>query len=82
MIKKPTDTTIRINLDGPEGNAFVLLGKALNYAKKLGLDGDKITSEMKSGDYNNLLRVFNENFSFIVLETTQESILEYFEGKE
>jgi len=31
-------------------------------AKKLDLDADGIKDEMQSGDYDNLLSVFNENF--------------------
>ena len=46
----------------------MLLGKAKNLAKQLELDGDKIIEEMTSGDYDNLLDVFDENFgSFITL---------------
>ena len=59
---------IVIDLTGPDGNAFVLLGKAKNLAKQLELDGDKIIEEMTSGDYDNLLDVFDENFgSFVTL---------------
>ena len=31
-----------IDLTGPEGNVFVLMGYAKQYAKQLDLDGDKI----------------------------------------
>ena len=35
----------------------------------LGLDGEEIISNMMSGDYENLLQVFDENFgSFVILE--------------
>ncbi len=58
-----------IDLTGPDGNAFVLLGYAKSYAQQLGLDFNKIREEMTSGDYENLLKVFDENFgSFVILE--------------
>tara|TARA_R110000765_G_scaffold182708_2_gene288668 strand:+ start:281 stop:505 length:225 start_codon:yes stop_codon:yes gene_type:complete len=67
-IKEKKRLPIEIDLTGPDGNAFVLLGKAKNLAKQLELDGDKIIEEMTSGDYDNLLDVFDENFgSFITL---------------
>ena len=67
-IKNKKRLPIEIDLTGPDGNAFVLLGKAKNLAKQLELDGDKIIEEMTSGDYDNLLDVFDENFgSFVTL---------------
>ena len=56
------DNGIIIDLTGPQGNAYFLLGTASNLAKQLGLDGTKILSEMKSGDYENLLQVFDKYF--------------------
>lgn len=55
-----------INLDGPDGNAFVLLGYAQAFAKKLGKDGSAITKEMRSGDYEALITVFDREFGDIV----------------
>ena len=52
----------KIDLTGPMGNAFVLIGKAQDYAKRLGKDAEEITSRMKSGDYENLVSVFDEEF--------------------
>ena len=52
----------QIDITGPEGNAFVLLGYAQSYAKELGLDHKKIIEEMKSGDYENLLNTFDRYF--------------------
>ena len=57
-----------IDLTGPDGNAYVLLGYASNYAKQLGLDPKEIQTEMTMDDYDNLVDVFNEYFgSFITL---------------
>ena len=45
------------------------MGKARGYAKQLGLDGDLIKEEMMSGDYENLIRVFDRHFGdYIILE--------------
>ena len=69
MIKKKTEQReIVIDLTGPEGNVFVLMGYAKQYAKQLDLDGDKIINEMTSSDYENAVKVFDNNFgSFITL---------------
>lgn len=56
----------QINLRGPNGNAFVLMGYAKQWAKQLGLDGDAIVEDMKSGDYEHLLAVLEENFGDMV----------------
>ena len=66
ILSKPKTNGIEIDLTGPQGNAFFLLGTAKNLAKQLGLDGDEITKEMMSGDYENLLQVFDENFGSVV----------------
>ena len=50
---------IEIDLTGPEGNAFVLLGYAKRFAKQLGMSGakaERIVYEMQSGDYVTLYR--------------------------
>lgn len=62
MIKKSSNRKPEINLDGPEGNAFVLMGYAKNYAKQLKFDYKKIIGEMTSGDYENLIKVFDSYF--------------------
>lgn len=53
---------IVIDLNGPEGNAFVLMGRAKSLAKKLGKDKDAIINEMMSGDYENLIETFDREF--------------------
>lgn len=60
---------IVIDLCGPEGNAFVLLGYAKNYAKQLGYSQEKINNllgEMQSSDYENLIEVFDDHFGDFV----------------
>ena len=69
MIKsKKQSLGIEIDLTGPDGNAFVLIGKAGSLAKQLGLDGKAIRTEMMAGDYENLIKVFDNYFgSFVTL---------------
>ena len=58
-----------IDLTGPDGNAFALMGYAKRFAKQLDLDSNKIISDMTSGDYENLIQVFDDNFGdFVILE--------------
>ena len=67
MIKsKNKNLGIEIDLTGPQGNAFFLLGTASTLAKQLGLDDKEIQTEMKSGDYENLLQVFDSYFGNVV----------------
>ena len=57
-----------IDLRGPEGNAFAILGLAKNLSNQLKeadpekYDWDKINSEMTSGDYKKLVNTFEEYF--------------------
>lgn len=68
IVSKPQTRGIEIDLTGPQGNAFYLLGTARNLAKQLELDGKQIMEEMMSGDYENLLQVFDRYFgSFVTL---------------
>lgn len=58
-----------IDLNGPEGNAFCLLGIAQNYAKDLGWKDSikkQIQVEMTSGNYENLIKVFDKYFGAYV----------------
>ena len=51
-----------IDLSGPDGNAFVLLGYARRLSKSLDLDYKAVSSEMMAGDYDNLVEVFDKYF--------------------
>ena len=67
MIKsKKQSLGIEIDLTGPDGNAFMLIGRASNLAKQLGLDSKEIQTKMMSGDYENAVNVFDENFGHFV----------------
>ncbi len=71
MIRKKTENKIHvIQLDGPNGNAFNLLGMALSLSRQLGFskeDSEAIQKEMMSGDYENLLEVFDREFGSVVI---------------
>lgn len=56
---------LTIDLAGEDGNAFVLMGYVQRYAKELGKDGKAIIDEMKSGDYSNLIAVFEREFGAV-----------------
>ena len=67
-IKKKPKLPIEIDLSGPDGNAFVLMGYAKNFAKQLGIPSEPIIDDMTSGDYEHLLEVFDKQFgSFVTL---------------
>lgn len=67
--QKQAPTEIVIDLTGPEGNAYVLMGYAKRFAKQLGLDGEKIVEEMTYSDYENLVSVFDDYFGdYVILE--------------
>ena len=72
-IKPKSEMTSRIEIDltGPEGNAFVLLGYARKFGKQLGYDEERIeriTEEMTLTDYEGLLHTFDREFgSFVTM---------------
>ena len=66
--KKSKQREIVIDLTGPDGNVFVLMGYAIRFARQLDLDGKEIINEMKSSNYENAVEVFDNYFgSFVIL---------------
>jgi hypothetical protein len=58
-----------IDLTGPDGNAFALLATARNLSKQLGFSYQEIQDKMTSGDYENLVEVFDSYFGdYVILE--------------
>ena len=58
-------TKIEIDLKSSQGNAFALIGLARQYGKQLDFDNNKIDSiikDMMSGNYENLITVFDKHF--------------------
>ena len=64
--KSTKQSPIEIDLTGPQGNAYFLLGTANKLSKQLGLPSDQILEEMKTGDYENLIEVFDKYFGEFV----------------
>jgi hypothetical protein len=58
MIKKKVNSgKIEIDLTGPQGQ---------NLCKQVGIDSKPIMDEMMSGDYENLIEVFDKKFGSVV----------------
>ena len=53
---------IEVDLTGPQGNAFCVLGLAHDLAKQTGKDWEDIRKRMTSGEYDNLINVFEAEF--------------------
>jgi hypothetical protein len=69
MRKKDYQAEMVIDLTGPEGNAFVLMGYAREFSRQLCIDSEEVIEKMQSGDYDNLVKVFDEYFGdFVILE--------------
>lgn len=73
MIREKQKQTgpIIIDLTGPDGNAFALMGYAKRFATQLGWNdkGAALINEMMSGDYEHLLEVFDNSFGdYVILE--------------
>jgi len=66
-----------IDLDGPQGNAFYLLGQAQAFANQLKWPKEelaKVLIEMKSSNYENLIEVFDKNFGeYVDLERSERN---------
>jgi len=61
--------TMNVELSGPKGNAFYLMGLVDNLGQQLGLTQEKVNiiiNEMKSSNYDNLLKTFIKNFGMVV----------------
>ena len=70
-IHEKKEKLLEIDLTGPEGNAHVLLGYARNLGNQLKWSKRAIVivvSMMMTGDYENLLEVFDQHFGdFVIL---------------
>ena len=58
-----------IDLSGPDGNAFVLMGYAKDLGRQIGMISGEIEmmlNDMKSGDYDHLVSVFDKHFGSVV----------------
>ena len=70
ILEKKETKGLEIDLTGPQGNAFYLLGLAKKWGKELDMSEkyiNEMLEKMKSGDYENLVRVFDDEFGSIVI---------------
>jgi hypothetical protein len=73
VTKKPRTGKIEIDLTGPDGNAFILIGTAIRFAKQLNreidakIDIEDMKKVMMQGDYENLINTFDEYFGDYVI---------------
>jgi len=69
ILKKDTYRKQVIDLTGPDGNAFVLLGTAMKLCKQIGISSSRtkeIMDELKSSDYENLIQLFDKYFGMLI----------------
>lgn len=69
ILEKKETKGLEIDLTGPQGNAFYLLGLAKKWGKELDMSEkyiNEMLEKMKSGDYENLVKVFDDEFGSIV----------------
>jgi hypothetical protein len=67
--EKQPQSEIVIDLTGPDGNAYALMAYAKRFARQLDIESEPIIQEMMSGDYENLLNVFDSYFGdYVILE--------------
>jgi len=61
-IEEKKQTKLEIDLTGPDGNVFVLMGIGGRLCKQLGMNTEMFTRRMMSGDYENAVNTFEEYF--------------------
>ena len=57
---------IEIDLTGPDGNAFAILGLAKRLCREFDIPFKPLMEKMTSGDYENLIKVFDDKFGSVV----------------
>jgi len=74
-LKEDFKATIRIDLDGPMGNVFYILGLVKPLSKELGLDDTALFNEMTGYDYFDLIKAFDKYFGdHVIFETTDPEL--------
>lgn len=67
-LENPTKPLLELgNLRGAEGNAFVILGRAMQVAKENSMDWVSIEADAKSGNYDHLLDVMRKHFEVVAV---------------
>lgn len=57
---------IEIDLTGPDGNAYVLLGMAKRLCEEFNVDWTKVQTEMMASDYDNLVETMDRYFGSVI----------------
>ena len=68
-IRKPRRRKMEIDIDGPAGNCWFLLGTAEGFAEQIGWSKEYIQemlTDMQSADYEHLIEVFDKHFGSFV----------------
>ena len=68
-----------IDLQGPQGNAFALMAYADDFLRQMGRrhEFNAMRTDMMSGDYDNLIRIFEKNFGdYVTLVGNPNEIFE------
>lgn len=77
--KKERVQSIMIDINGPDGNAYCLLGMAGHLSEELHWSKEKekqIQDEMTSSDYINLVKTFDKYFGdFVIIKTDNKNLL-------
>jgi len=68
-----------IDLTGPDGNVFFLIGTARRWAKQMGKNPGPIVDKMMSSDYKNAVAVFEIEFGNICKLIVTEDLQKYIE---
>lgn len=58
-----------MDLAGPQGNAYFLLGSARKLGRSVGMDSDEIKAmmaDMQSSNYKHLVKTFDKHFGHLV----------------
>jgi len=67
--KESQNKGIEIDLTGPQGNAYYLLGLASRWSKELQFSDsyrEEMLEKMRSSDYENLIQVLDNEFGSVV----------------
>jgi hypothetical protein len=64
--KELVQSEIIIDLTGPDGNVFYLIGYGGKLCNQLGLDKNKFRAEMTSGNYEHAVETFDKYFGEFV----------------
>jgi hypothetical protein len=64
--KETTRTEIVIDLTGPDGNVFNLIGRGSQFCKQIGLDAKEFRTKMMSSDYEHAVQTFDDYFGHFV----------------